>query len=313
MIDGIGHDDRYRMVEDEFLDVAKEFTRHLHAAEYQRLKNLAVQSQSAGNAIQNISRPVVPGSQMSDLVRRRQAATELAAKQRGALKKKPRARDADDDDSEDEDGVTMAASLRGLMDSPRKKAVPLTALGVGGGGGSNVARADLLSPSRRGRRPDVGAGLGLGARPESATTGSDEDDDDDDALDGQSTWSPRFGTRQFAPTSDNTRSPSRLSSSMRPPPKPTETRTLTSRSVTFKIEELSETETARPAETLASAQEEDDDNDFFTRIRSRRSGIRRWRQQQQQTEVKTEDQLESNVRIKTSESQNISLDEIPFI
>jgi hypothetical protein len=35
---GLDKDDRYRMVEDEFLEAAKMFTQHLHAAEYQRMK-----------------------------------------------------------------------------------------------------------------------------------------------------------------------------------------------------------------------------------------------------------------------------------
>jgi len=46
MIDGLGHDDRYRMVEDEFAQTARTLTVHLHAAEYQRLKD-ATKSQNA--------------------------------------------------------------------------------------------------------------------------------------------------------------------------------------------------------------------------------------------------------------------------
>ncbi|RSM01437.1 hypothetical protein CEP52_008570 [Fusarium oligoseptatum] len=38
---GPQHDDRYRMVEDEFVNMAHQFTTHLHRAEYNRLKSLA--------------------------------------------------------------------------------------------------------------------------------------------------------------------------------------------------------------------------------------------------------------------------------
>jgi len=40
-MDGYDQDDKWVMVEDEFLETAKLFTRHLHHAEYQRLKLLA--------------------------------------------------------------------------------------------------------------------------------------------------------------------------------------------------------------------------------------------------------------------------------
>ncbi len=80
MLDGIENDDGYRMVEDEFLSVAGEFTRHLHAAEYQRLKQLA-KAQNA-ETIRNISRPIT--RTMSDLFKRRQTALSTAASQPAA-------------------------------------------------------------------------------------------------------------------------------------------------------------------------------------------------------------------------------------
>ncbi len=40
MIDGLEDDDKYRMVEDEFVATAGTFTAHLHAAEYQRQLNV---------------------------------------------------------------------------------------------------------------------------------------------------------------------------------------------------------------------------------------------------------------------------------
>jgi len=114
MIEGVDHDDKYRMVEDEFLSVAGDFTRHLHAAEYQRLKNLA-RSQNA-ETIQNISRPVT--GEMTDLVKRRHAALDTAARQRRGLASVLGKRPENDD--------LRATSLQGLMDSPRKKAAPIS-------------------------------------------------------------------------------------------------------------------------------------------------------------------------------------------
>ncbi|KAK1759185.1 hypothetical protein QBC47DRAFT_398000 [Echria macrotheca] len=114
MVEGVDHDDKYRMVEDEFLSVAHDFTRHLHAAEYQRLKNLA-KTQNA-KTIQNISRPVT--GEMTDLVKRRHAALDTAARQRRGLSSVLGKRTESDD--------LRASSLQGLMDSPRKKAAPIS-------------------------------------------------------------------------------------------------------------------------------------------------------------------------------------------
>ncbi|KAI1322905.1 hypothetical protein F5Y16DRAFT_403982 [Xylariaceae sp. FL0255] len=51
MIEGLDGDDRYRMVEDELLATARDFTRHLHAAEYKRLQSTSnlKNAQAIGN------------------------------------------------------------------------------------------------------------------------------------------------------------------------------------------------------------------------------------------------------------------------
>ncbi|KAK4161555.1 hypothetical protein QBC43DRAFT_217393 [Cladorrhinum sp. PSN259] len=124
MIDGVDHDDRYRMVEDEFLCVASQFTKHLHAAEYQRLKGLA-KSENA-ETIRAISRPVT--GEMTDLVRRRHAALDTASKQHKgiAMLAKRRASRSKDSDTDEEDLPRQPATyLQGLMDSPRKRVAPL--------------------------------------------------------------------------------------------------------------------------------------------------------------------------------------------
>ncbi|KAG7288130.1 hypothetical protein NEMBOFW57_007653 [Staphylotrichum longicolle] len=122
MIEGIDHDDMYRMVEDEFLSVAGDFTRHLHAAEYQRLKGLA-KSENA-ETIQNISRPVT--GEMTDLVRRRHAALDTASKQRKGIAKTLGKRAAgsgsnsgDDDDLDGPPSWPSKLNLR-HMDQPAK-------------------------------------------------------------------------------------------------------------------------------------------------------------------------------------------------
>ncbi|KAM0277055.1 hypothetical protein ACHAQH_006125 [Verticillium albo-atrum] len=122
LIPGYDHDDIYRMVEDEFLIVAGKFTAHLHAAEYHRLKTEA-RSQNA-DVIANISRPVV-GS-LTELARQRQEDLLRSKKQRQALK----GAEAGDMEEED-DALWGGSSLRGLMDSPRKREVKISALGRG--------------------------------------------------------------------------------------------------------------------------------------------------------------------------------------
>ena len=167
MIEGVDHDDKYRMVEDEFLAVANLFTKHLHAAEYQRLKGLA-KSQNA-ETIQNISRPVT--GEMTDLVKRRHAALDTAAKQRrgmARLAKKRKANDSDTENGEEEEQDLPrqpATYLQGLMDSPRKRALPLTSF-------SSLARGSSFREQSA-----------LPFRQEIPTTDSDTDD-----LDSRSVW-----------------------------------------------------------------------------------------------------------------------------
>lgn len=123
MIPGLQHDDKWRMVEDEFVAMAHKLTAHLHAAEYQRLKQLA-QDQNA-DAIRSLSRPVT--APMTNRVKRRQTVSSLQRSQRKGLKRAlSRAQDADDDDDEADELPWTGTNLEGLMDSPRKKMVPLT-------------------------------------------------------------------------------------------------------------------------------------------------------------------------------------------
>ena len=125
MDEGINKDDRYRMVEDEFLSVAQKFTVHLHAAEYKR-RQKTVESRKA-ETIPSISRPVT--GRMPDQTRRKVEAVALSKTQttalEGILSKKPENGEVSDD-SDDADGLPyVGTTLHGLMDSPRKKVASL--------------------------------------------------------------------------------------------------------------------------------------------------------------------------------------------
>lgn len=115
MIEGFDDDDRYHMVEDELLATARQFTTHLHAAEYLRLKDAAKDQNAA--VISQIARPVVGG--MSRLAEKKQERASLLKKQATALRK------GDDSNSEDDDvapnNALKGTSLYTLMASPRKQ------------------------------------------------------------------------------------------------------------------------------------------------------------------------------------------------
>lgn len=261
------------MVEDEFLAVAHDFTRHIHAAEYQRLKGLA-KSQNE-ETIQNISRPVT--GEMTDLVKRRQAALDTAARQRRALGN----RRAVDSDSEEEGGRSRrregASSLQGLMDSPRKKAVPLTSFSSNLGAGG--------SPSRR--RRDCSQGIQKNSPREEAVRMSESSSDDDDLDGGPRDWVPKRTSKPEAPipggraANGTPSNPSnRISAST--------ARADASVSRHATLNPAHQQTSHRPSNTPHSGgeeireikQEEEDDNgdgddDFFSRIRSRREMRRR--------------------------------------
>jgi hypothetical protein len=126
MNEGVDRDDKYRMVEDEFLTVAQKWTVHLHAQEYKRLEKM-VKARNA-ETINSISRPV--SDRMPDHARRREESVAKSKAQRdtleGLLRKKS---DAEDTDS-NEDGLPyVGTSLHDLMGSPGKKAASLSKIG----------------------------------------------------------------------------------------------------------------------------------------------------------------------------------------
>lgn len=168
-------DDKYRMVEDEFLAMAGSFTRHLHAAEYQRLKDMA--SSHNADMIRTISRPVT--GRMTDLVKKRQEALKLAERQ-GKVLRKRKGRDEEETDDEEGGEVPWAGtSLQGLMESPRKIGVKL---GAGSNGTSRTAGGASRSvPNDK-----------LHARYAPSETATESEDADD--LDSQPVFSARLSS-----------------------------------------------------------------------------------------------------------------------
>jgi hypothetical protein len=184
MDEGVEHDDRYRMVEDEFLTVAQKFTVHLHAAEYKRQEKM-VKSRNA-EAISSISRPVT--GRMPHHTRQKVESVARSKTQRntlqGLLGKRGDAEDSDD--SDDGDGLPyVGTTLHGLMDSPRRKAASLAK--VGSVAATTRAAAGFRKPAAQANSPQKAISESpvskLALRPSQtsekyiATESSDDDDD----------------------------------------------------------------------------------------------------------------------------------------
>ncbi|KAK3947710.1 hypothetical protein QBC32DRAFT_223577 [Pseudoneurospora amorphoporcata] len=293
MIEGPRYDDRYRMVEDEFLAVAGEFTRHLHAAEYQRLKNLA--SSKNAETIDDISRPVTGAP--TDAVRRRHARLETAAKQQRGLTKILGKRA--DHDSDSGDKPWTGTSLQGLMDSPRKKKVPLHR--------SLSSLSASASGFRAARRsgPSLDRAVHVQGRPGNRKPldedESDDTENDESALDGHTTWSPKLHRARVTDLSSAATLSARTTTQSKPSQPSAHAR---STMVSLPIA-LSRQQTSGLTRNDSSSDqdEEEDDVDLFSRIRSRRAGQRRRPGSPgMKTEVKTEDSQSAT-----------SLHEIPFL
>ncbi|ETS75946.1 hypothetical protein PFICI_12890 [Pestalotiopsis fici W106-1] len=170
MTDGLDKDDKYRMVEDEFLSTAGQFTAHLHKAEYQRLQDETKSSNAT--KIRNISRPVV--GHATELVRTKHDRINRLQRQKSATRKKS---ESDDDDDNDDFRNT---TLFGLMESPRKKPPMLDHF-------TRTSTARTLfgvqkAPQREGSRAQVDRPRPTVGKPYASTfrdMENDEDDDDD--------------------------------------------------------------------------------------------------------------------------------------
>ncbi|KAH8913020.1 hypothetical protein BR93DRAFT_942746 [Coniochaeta sp. PMI_546] len=298
MIEGFDHDDRYRMVEDEFLAMANDFTKHLHAAEYHRLKALA--STRNADMIRTISRPVT--GRMTDLVKKRRNALELATAQRKGLrnalgKRKGRQDDSDSDDDDDE-LPWAGTSLQGLMESPRKTAAPLPV------GSSSLGHGERVPTTRPKLAETTNLGISGSAsrivtRPSSSHMETTTDEDDDD-LDTQ----PRFpGLRDKIKRSEsstlslNQKAASIEAMSRRREPAYSTTRSELPRNMP--AVKVAEKPVAQPSGGSLSDLDEDDEG-FKSRVQSRRA--------QQKTRLRGSG-TEDNKRAR----HNSAVDAIPLI
>lgn len=198
MIDGADDDDKYRMVEDEFLTVAQRFTVHLHAAEYKRQQKMA-KTQNA-DTISSISRPVTV--KMPEQTKRKVEALSRAQAQKSVLEKlvgKKAGVSEISDDSDDGNGLPyFGTSLHGLMDSPREKSASLSKISSTL---ATRAAAGYRQP-KPGRRTSLGSSqLRQTSQPSAFSTKVLDDDctassADDDDLDA----APKLTTLERKPT-----------------------------------------------------------------------------------------------------------------
>ncbi|KAI1170837.1 hypothetical protein F4777DRAFT_91542 [Nemania sp. FL0916] len=261
MEEGIEGDDRYRMVEDEFLATAQRFTAHLHVAEYKRLKKAA----EADNAqtIRNISRPVL--GPMTELVKIKRDREVRAEKQRLAVKKLRTGEETGGESEGDDSWQNM--SLHGLMESPRKRArqtlgLPSATPMTRAAAGYHRQMGEVVSPSR----PKT--------RPLSDRTHRPMPEDDDDDLE-----SPSIARRITQPalvSSGATR----------------QTRPQINKSPLVGSAKKSENQShVQQKEVTRTSVSDDDDLDFIARMKKRQAERRQSRGQRRTTSSKVQSDL----------------------
>ena len=186
---GLHADDIYIMVEDELHSIARQFTAHLHHAEYQRLKNLARTKSSS--AIKEISRPVDSITAMRAETKRKKASEAQDARTNAVLEKlrakaeRHKVVDGDEDEeSEFDEDEGKEQPWQGthlhkyMVKSPKKKGqMSLTGLE----GVKSHTRA-AKGFERRGGSPSPRKTNGWAGRLDSFRneTRSEEEEDDDD-------------------------------------------------------------------------------------------------------------------------------------
>ncbi|WQF80460.1 hypothetical protein CDEST_05474 [Colletotrichum destructivum] len=269
MTEGLDNDDGYRMVEDELFTIAGQFTAHLHAAEYQRLK-AQTRSQNA-ETIKNISRPVV-GS-LTELARKRQEELLRKKKQREALRRAKQEAGREDDESGDETGVPWrGTSLQGLMHSRKKQEVPLMAL----------TRADLGT-----KASSVFGGVvkSQSQRPATATRRDEDDAETEDESDDLGDLGQALVRGSAVVSKPSTARPAHppkpaAKATSRPSPQPSSSRVAEAMaaahsrrpSTTVTAKSVSPTTTA--TKTKPTFDEDEDDDDIFTRFKNRKANSR---------------------------------------
>ncbi|KAF2255846.1 hypothetical protein BU26DRAFT_9612 [Trematosphaeria pertusa] len=102
-------DDEWMMVEDEFLQTAKLFTRHLHLAEYERLKK-SIEEKKKEEAAAATPRPVVPNAKPSFERQLKARAKEQAKAQKKAIRDVFRSTSDDDEEQPKRASIGKTAS-----------------------------------------------------------------------------------------------------------------------------------------------------------------------------------------------------------
>jgi hypothetical protein len=110
---GLDEDDRWVMVEDEFLTTAKLFTAHLHHADYQLLKKLS--GARGASTLSTISRATDGHTKQSTLTRKMVEANALRKSTKIGVRNVVGSGTDDDDDDLDEDPYMDDPTLAGLM------------------------------------------------------------------------------------------------------------------------------------------------------------------------------------------------------
>jgi hypothetical protein len=177
MRDGLENDDKYRMVEDEFLTVAQKFTVHLHAAEYKR-QQAQVKVRNA-DAIRSISRPVT--TKMPEQTKRKVEAVERSLAQRKALEALAGNNSKDSEES-DSELPYVGTALHSFMDTPRKKAVSLLrtgsiSMGTRAAAGFKQRLTQTSSPARPSGVKKEQTADKVSVKMEESETESDADED----------------------------------------------------------------------------------------------------------------------------------------
>jgi hypothetical protein len=119
-------DDEWMMVEDEFLETAKLFTRHLHIAEYDKLKE-RIEAKKKEQV--QAPRPVVAGSKLSIEGSMKKKAEAQEKRQRRAIQDVFASQDDEDDDDENESNqaaTTSTATVRNTTTKFKRPPIPMT-------------------------------------------------------------------------------------------------------------------------------------------------------------------------------------------
>ena len=218
---GLSADDIYIMVEDEFHAVAQTFTKHLHHAEYIRLRNAAKERNAS--TINDISRPVALDTTMREETRKKKEAEARQVKIKDALEsiKGPKRTkgpldESDSDFEEDrQDDPWQGTQLQHFIHTtPKKPLIGLT--GLQGVVSHTRAAAGYSKREKRASQPTAGI-----LKPNLAQTTNDSTSDtDDDDLDAPSRL-PSCPPARIPPqpTTTTTTSKANPSATSRDPPK----------------------------------------------------------------------------------------------